>query len=146
MFRRARALLGSAADAQEVVQDVFVSFYENPDQFAGRSALTTFLYGATTHACLNRLRNQKTRQRLLDQHVGEGIGEGSGARSSEELLMLHRALRSMPEELAQVAVYYCVDGLRHEEIARLLACSRRHVGNLLARVSTWAQAQEDEAC
>jgi RNA polymerase sigma factor (sigma-70 family) len=67
VFRRARRLLGNDADAQEIVQEVFVSLFERPEQYAARSALTTFLYSVTTHACLNRIRNRKTRLRILEQ-------------------------------------------------------------------------------
>jgi RNA polymerase sigma-70 factor (ECF subfamily) len=56
--------------------------------------------------------------------------------------MLHRALDVMPSELGQVAMYYLVDGLTHREIAQLLSCSRRHVGNLLARLQAWDEGTE----
>ncbi|HEY8946885.1 MAG TPA: sigma factor, partial [Polyangiaceae bacterium] len=59
VYRRALRLLGGDADTHEVVQDVFLNLFENPSQYAGKSALTTFLYSATTHACLNRLRNRR---------------------------------------------------------------------------------------
>lgn len=142
VYRRALRLLGSSADAHEVVQDVFLSLFENPSQYASASSLTTFLYSATTHACLNRLRNRKNRERLLREHMEPGAGEADGGPTPEQQLMLRRALAEMPEELAHVLVYYCVDGLSHEEIARLLSCSRRHVGNLLERVNAWGRSQE----
>jgi RNA polymerase sigma-70 factor (ECF subfamily) len=56
--------------------------------------------------------------------------------------MIQRALQSMPPELARAAIYYLVDGLTHAEIAELLDCSRRHVGDLLARVQGWEETKE----
>ena len=141
VYRRARQILGSAADAHEVMKDLFVSLFEKPEQFEGASSLTTFLYAATTNACLNRLRNAKNRQRLLDAQ-GPSLEPTSNSLSPEQLLMLQRALLEMPDELARAVVYSCVDGLSQDEIARLLSCSRRHVGNLLQRVNDWAMAQE----
>jgi RNA polymerase sigma factor (sigma-70 family) len=73
VFRRARQLLGHAADAHEVVQELFLSLFEKPAQYQSKSALTTFLYSATTHACLNRIRNQQNRERLRDEHVGSDL-------------------------------------------------------------------------
>ncbi|HEY8944227.1 MAG TPA: RNA polymerase sigma factor [Polyangiaceae bacterium] len=142
VYRRALQLLGSSAEAHEVVQDVFVSLFENPAQYTGKSSLTTFLYSATTHACLNRLRNYRTRERLLRERVAPGVVEVDSGLTPDQKLVLRRALADMPEELAQVLVYYCVDGLSHEEIAGLLSCSRRHVGNLLERVNAWGKTQE----
>jgi len=145
VFRRAQQILGNRADAHEVVQDVFLSLFENPTQFAGLSALTTFLYAMTTHTCLNRLRNQKNRARLLAEHL-DGAEENPAGLTAEQRVILQRALATMPDELAQVAVYRCVDGLSHEEIARILSCSRRHVGNLLERVTEWGKSQETMPC
>jgi RNA polymerase sigma factor (sigma-70 family) len=68
-FRRARRLLANDADAHEVMHDVFLSLFERPEQYEGRSTLSTFLFSAVTHACLNRLRNDKTRRRLLEEHA-----------------------------------------------------------------------------
>ena len=145
VFRRARRLLGSESDAHEIVQEVFLSLLERPEQYGARSALTTFLYASTTHACLNRLRNQRTRARLLTEHTQEGPPETSEW-TQEEVLLLRRALAELPDETARALVYYCVDGMSHEEIARLLGCSRRHVGDLLARANAWGKASEEDAC
>lgn len=141
VYRRARQILGSGADAHEVVQDLFVSLLEKPGQFRAASSLTTFLYAATTHACLTRLRNTKNRRRLLSEHTGS-LSATDASPSAEQLLALQRALLDMPDELAQVVVYYCVDGLSHDEIARVLSCSRRHVGNLLQRATDWTKSRE----
>jgi RNA polymerase sigma factor (sigma-70 family) len=145
VFRRARRLLGSDADAHEVVQDVFLSLVEAPAQFEGKSSLTTFLYAATTHAALNRIRNQKNRLRLLDERYPPHPSEDFRM-TPEELTLLHGLLRRMPEPLPAVAVYHYVDGLTHDDIARVLGCSRRHVGNVLERVTEWVRAEENAPC
>lgn len=146
VFRRARQILGVEADAYEIVQEVFLSLVEKPEQFQGKSSVMTFLYSATTHACLNRIRNATNRERLRRENLPPP-DESSESRqlNAEQLLMLQRAMQSMPDELAQVAMYYLVDGLTHEEIARLLSCSRRHVGNLITRLAEWGQKQEEAA-
>jgi RNA polymerase sigma-70 factor, ECF subfamily len=144
VFRRARRLMASDADAQDIMQDVFLSLFERPEQFAGRSTLTTFLYRATTNACLARIRNSKNRQRLLENHPDAT----ATAREPEliALAQLHDALRKMPELLARVAVYAWFDELSHAEIASLVGCSRRHVANLLERIEVWARQQEELSC
>src|SRR5688572_26052095 len=75
VFRRARQILGNAADAREIVQDVFLSLFEAPHQFRGKSSLSTFLYSATTHACLNRVRNQRNRERLIHERFAHETAE-----------------------------------------------------------------------
>jgi RNA polymerase sigma-70 factor (ECF subfamily) len=146
VFRRAQRLLGVESEAQEVVQDVFLSLYENPQQFAEKSSMTTFLYSVTTHACFTRLRNSRNRQRLLDQHVEASATASAGEPGQERLAILRRALLELPEDVATALVHYCIDGMSHEEIASLLSCSRRHVGNLLARANEFTQAKESRPC
>lgn len=141
--RRARAMLGSDADAWEVVQDVFLSLFERPEQFAARSQLSTFLYSATTHACLNRIRQSKTSSRLLSERAVEAPQpRGEPGLDPEWLALLHDLLRRLPEPLATVAAYYYIDDLSHDEIALLLGCSRSQVGKLLARLTQAASALE----
>ena len=146
-FRRAHRLLGSDADAHEVVQDVFLQLFLQPDQFSGRSSWTTYLYSAVTHACLKRISQQKNRRRLFQSHVVRNTAhEADQALSQERLYLLHEQLTRLPEELARVVIYAHVDDLTHEEIARLLGCSRRQVGKLLERAWQWARREEERPC
>jgi RNA polymerase sigma-70 factor (ECF subfamily) len=145
-LRRARRLLGSDGDAGEVVHDVFLSLFERPEQYAGKSSMTTFLYSAVTHACLNRIRDGKTRLKLVRENALSLGPSSAPSLSAEELAMLHAELATLPEPLAQVAVYRYVDELTHDEIARILGCSRRHIGDLLERIEALAVAKEDVPC
>jgi RNA polymerase sigma-70 factor (ECF subfamily) len=103
------------------------------------------LYSATTHACLNRIRNAKTRLHLLQSQFPRPIQEPA-REPDHAVLQLHQVLARMPDELARVAVYAFVDELSYDEIAELLGCSRRHVANLLQRVDAWARMQEEPSC
>jgi RNA polymerase sigma factor (sigma-70 family) len=145
VYRRAQELLGSETDAREVVQDLFVALLERPAQFAGRSSLTTYLYRAATNACLNRLRDQRNRARLLALHAQATTALAHGPRA-EKLVVLRDLLVQLPHELAQVAVHYHLDEMTYDEIAETMGCSRRHVGNLLQRLARRHDAEEGKAC
>jgi RNA polymerase sigma factor (sigma-70 family) len=137
VFRRARRILDNPAEAHEVMQDVFLSLFERPEQYAGGS-LTSFLYSSTTHACLNRLRNQRARAKLQHRERAELETSEPARPSQDRLVLLQATLRRMPADLAHVAVYHFMDGLTRDEIAKIMGCSRRHIGNQLARVQRWA--------
>lgn len=141
-FRRARSLLGQSADAHEVVHDVFLSLFERPEQHAGHSRMSTFLYSAVTHRCLNRLRDGKTRERLLAQHADVLAPNDHARPGADQLFQLRALIERLPEALAQVAVYRYMDELTHEEIAEIMGCSRRHVGDLLKRLDDLSEARE----
>jgi RNA polymerase sigma-70 factor (ECF subfamily) len=138
VLRRAKQVLGNEQAAGEVVQEVFVSLIRDPGQFRGESSLCTWLYSATTHCCLNMLRDRDTRARLLALRFG-GAGEAdTGAARLEDHVAARALLARLPEKLARVAIYHYFDGLTQHEIAALLGCSRRNVGKMLARVAALA--------
>lgn len=142
-FRRARRMLGVEADALEVVHDVFVSLLQDPAQYAGRSSLATFLYSAVTNACLNRIRNRRTRERL---DASSPPPTAATPLDAEQQLDLHSALRDLPDEVAQVAIYYYMDALTQDEIAQIIGCSRRQVGKILDRLARHPARKELSAC
>ena len=138
VLRRAEQILGDRDEAVDVMQELFASLMDDPAQFDGRSRITTWLYSATTHSCLNRIRNRKTRARILASAVAPQLGAASSPRA-EQIAAVRQLLARMPEELARVAVYYYIDEMTHEEIAGLMGCSRRQVGNLLERAHSIAR-------
>jgi RNA polymerase sigma factor (sigma-70 family) len=124
VLRRAHQILGSIDEAAEVLQEVFADLLARRDQLDA-PAPSTLLYTATTNACLRRLRD-RTRDHAAPP---------AGVAAPDTLAILRSELARLPEEEARAAVYYHGDGMTHAEIAEVLGCSRRHVGNLLARVA-----------
>jgi len=133
VLRRARQILASDDEAGEVLQEIFVGLVARPQQFAQRSSPSTFLYTVTTHACLARLRDRKNRLRLLDEQVKPWASE-LDPRTADAAVLVRAVLAQLPDDEARAAVYYHLDGMTHAEIADVLGCSRRHVGDLLERV------------
>lgn len=130
--RRAALILGDEGDAGEVLQEVFLNLVDHPEQFAARSSLATWLYRATVNRCLNRLRDERTRTRLIDAAEGsDALPLPRQRASAEHLFELRQLLLRLPEELAQVAVFKLADEMSQDEIAETLGCSRRQVRNLL---------------
>jgi len=140
VLRRARALLADEAEAQDVVQEVFMALLARPEQFGGHSTITTWLYSVTTHACLTRLRNHRTRERLLRERpiAASGVSSADG----ESATLLRQLIARLPEHLAVVAIHYYLDEMTHQEIADSIGGSRRRVGDLLRQIEALARPVE----
>src|SRR5882762_10188743 len=132
VFRRARRILGDPHEAEEVVQELFMSLVADPESLARAESPTAWFYATTTNRCINRLRDRNNRLRLLATHTQP---TESQAPSAEDAAVLGDLLAGLSEDLARVAVYYYGDEMTHEEIATLLGCSRRQVGNLVEQRS-----------
>ena len=51
-------------DAQDAVQDAFLSAFRNLDSFAGHSSLATWLHGILVNVCLLKLRSQSRKRSI----------------------------------------------------------------------------------
>src|SRR5438067_2153091 len=59
-------MLASPFDAEDAVQDTFVRAWRNREQFAGRSAMRSWLYRIATNVCLDMLKGKERRARPMD--------------------------------------------------------------------------------
>ncbi len=144
VLRRARTLLGNDVEADEALQDIFAGLLRAPTALRAPGSVVAWLYQATTHFCLNQLRNRRTGLRLLDRHVRPAQASTEAPRG-EALAAVRQLLRRLPEPLAAVLVYHHLDGMTQEEISTVLGCSRRQVGYLLERAHASLQSEERSA-
>ena len=67
LYTVAYRMTGSAADAEDLVQDIFLQVYRRLDTFRGEAALGTWLHRLAVNACLDFVRSkQGRRQRVTD--------------------------------------------------------------------------------
>jgi RNA polymerase sigma-70 factor (ECF subfamily) len=135
---------GVGTDAEELVHEIFVKVLERLDGFRQESSPTTWLYRMTTNHCLNRLRDHGRRVELWRAH-GDALWATPIADADQETVaFLGQFWRSLDDELVEVGIYYFVDGMTHAEIARIVSCSERTVGNRIERLRKAATAARGE--
>ncbi len=152
VYRVARGITRTDADAEEVVQDVFLSLARKIDSFEGRAALGTWIYRLATNAALLKRRGKRAQLEVsLEEHLPtfkeDGHREGDRAylladwsRTPEaELLdgearaILSRAIDELPGPYRAVLVLRDVEELTNEEAARILGESVASVKSRLHR-------------
>jgi RNA polymerase sigma-70 factor (ECF subfamily) len=115
VFSTAYRMLSNRADAEDCTQDVFVKVFKKLASFRGDSAVSTWIYRITVNACLDFRRRRRLRQTVS---LDEGMEVGSTPLSVARLI--ESALPRMAEGYRQVFVLHDIQGLKHEEIGKIL--------------------------
>jgi len=137
LFSVAVRILGDRAEAEEIIQDVFVQIWEKAAIFD--SLLGTAFHWAvsiTRHRAIDRLRSRQRRARLL-QDLGQLTVETSPAAHASESLgtdeadLVRSALAGLPADQRQAIELAFFGGMTHLEIAEAL---HEPLGTIKARI------------
>ncbi len=141
----------SEEDAEEVIQDVFVTVYNKVDKFEGKSAFSSWLYRITVNTAFMKLRKRRQTPAISLEDINPSVKEnwtGSRSDSSDVNYLSSRheirqelqgAIEKLPEEYKTIFILRDVDGLSNQEVGEVLALSvpavksRLHRARLLLR-------------
>jgi RNA polymerase sigma-70 factor (ECF subfamily) len=123
LFGLACRLVGRA-DADDLLQDIFLAAYRRLGSYRGEAALGTWLFRLGTNCCLDHLRSRAGRSAALTDELDDEP-DAAGPRAGPILgvvdrLDLERALADLPAGARTVFVLHDVEGFEHREIAELL--------------------------
>ena len=137
VFRLARRFVYSDAEAEEVVQEVFLAAYKAVGRFRGQSRLRTWLYRITVNRALKRRRWWTRRREVgaeaLDTRSASGTSPDRRAADREALLRVQHLLDGLEPRKRTVLVLHELEGLDTREIAEILQCPRSTVLTRLSR-------------
>jgi RNA polymerase sigma-70 factor (ECF subfamily) len=152
VFRLAFGITRNQADAEEVVQDVFLTIFRKHESFEGRAALGSWIYRITTNTALNKRRGKRAEVEtslddMLPTFRADGHREGdrsflladwsqspeTAALTAETRAALEAALARLPERYRAVLVLRDVEGVSNEEVAAMLGESIASVKSRLHR-------------
>lgn len=146
VYNLARKMMRDPQDAEDVLQETFISVFRHLKDFQGDSSFSTWLYRIATNASLMKLRGRKPPPLSLDEPV-ESDGEGALPReivdwgiTPEEALLsgevraqMDAAVDALPESLRAVFVLRDIEGLAVQETADVLSISVPNVKTRLHR-------------
>lgn len=116
-------LLNDKADAEDVVQDVFISFVESVGEFRLTGSLKGYLATCVTNRSRDYIRRSKRRQAAVvnepEQKTSDVKGPVQLVICSEELRKLSHAMTELPYEQREAIVLRLHGDLRFRQIAKL---------------------------
>lgn len=141
LFRFASKMCRHTHDAEDVLQETFLSALQHLKGFRGRARVTTWLYTVASHACLKKRRGPAV----------ESLGDGNGpaphqepaddwSRRPDEVFRrketgraLADAIAAVPADHRLVLVLRDMEGLSAPEVSRIVGISVSAVKSRLHR-------------
>jgi len=152
-------------DAEEVLQDVFVTVYRKIDGFEGKSSFSSWLYRVTVNSSLMKIRKRKQDKSIAIEDAMPGEEHSMLMATSEHKdtdtptlrrevsIALENAISKLPDEYRPVYILRDIDGLTSKEVGRILGISipavksRLHRSRLMLRkrlIKFYAEFSEGE--
>ena len=142
VFRTAHRITGSAADAEDVLQTVFLRLIKGRGNYDFTDHPEAYLSRAAINASLDLMRS-RTRSRSVGFEEADAGAIESKVRNPEALhadrelqILIRQAVARLGETAGEMFVLRYYEGYDNQEIAKLLGTSQMVVGVVLHRART----------
>jgi RNA polymerase sigma-70 factor (ECF subfamily) len=128
LFNLAWRMCGTRADAEDLLQEIFLLAYRKLPDFRGDAAVGTWLYRLAMNRCLDHLKSRQTRtgaatSTLDEEHMPVERSKRSPNDAGIKKLDLERAIARLPEGARAAFLLHDVEGFQHQELATILGIS-----------------------
>lgn len=138
--RFARSLVGSAQDADDLVQAACEKGLRSADRFQAGTRMDSWMYRIIQNLWLDDRRRARTRGAGVDPDDAFLSDEGKAAQLPEDRMMLAQARAAMltlPEGQREVLSLIAIEGLSYKETAEVLGLP---IGTVMSRLSRAREA------
>ena len=131
----ASGFLADMDACEDIVQNVFFSFWEKSPKIENESAIGPYLYTAVKNGCYNQLRHQKIKNRYAETFDLTAWGERP--KEHEELkcevtLLVYKAINKLPAR-RKLVVELMLKGMRNQEISEHMGIQLQTVKDLKSK-------------
>ena len=127
MYNVAMRLLKNADNADDAIQESFLSAFKNIHQFKGEVTFGAWLKKIVIHKCLNHLKKKELDVISLDESYGYDMEkEEPDNWEFDSLIVLEdvkKSIDKLPDKYKYVVMLYLIEGYDHEEISEVLDIS-----------------------
>lgn len=141
VWRLCYSYLGSAADAEDATQATFMRLVDHPRAFEGEDHERAWLLTVAANVCRDVLKSARhTRvvampeegpELAADSHEGAGVDPAEMVARDDGESEVLRAVRELPERLREVVHLHYYEGMKTDDIARLIGAPPSTVRNRL---------------
>lgn len=136
LLRVAYLYVKNEATAEDIVQDVFIIFYEKQQQYRGDASLKTYLVRMTVNRCRDHLRSWRHKRVVLfEKMTGRHTSETPEQKLVEKIETgdLVEVLFTLSLTYREIIILYYYEEMSTVAIAKLLNCPESTVRTRLQR-------------
>jgi RNA polymerase sigma-70 factor (ECF subfamily) len=135
-------MLGSAADAEDAVQETIVRAWRSLDRFEGRASLRTWLHRIATNVCLDTLSDSERRVRPFEEGPAGSLDHELQARERSHWLEPIPDARVLPSDADPYHLAVLRQSIRLAFVAALQHLPpRQRAAVILTEVLGWSAAE-----
>jgi RNA polymerase sigma-70 factor (ECF subfamily) len=126
LYNLAYRMAGTANDAEDLLQDIFLLAYRKVGSFRGESSLGTWLYRLAMNHCLDVLRSRQSRMGQQTDSLDEEaapVPTAAPALGAVSRIDLERAIGRLPQACRAAFLLHDVEGFGHHEVGAILGIS-----------------------
>lgn len=132
VYRTAWRLLGDAAEAEDISQEVFLKLHSRLDEFQQQPNPSGWLYRVTVNQSLDRIRRRRPQTEPEDL-ISDAISPEASAIRQEQLDRLARLLQRLAPQERAALVLRDLEGLSGRQVAEILQVSEETVRTAIFR-------------
>jgi RNA polymerase sigma-70 factor (ECF subfamily) len=122
-------MLGNRTDAEDMLQDIFLTAHRKLQSYRGDARLSTWLFRLATNLCLDHLRSKAARMShqtssMDDDNAAEYASPSPGpVVGTVQQIDMERAVAKLPQGCRAAFLLHDVEGFEHREVAAMLGIS-----------------------
>lgn len=124
MFNVSFRIVSDDAEAEDIVQESFITAFEKLEMYKGDVAFGAWLKKIVVNKSLDALRKRKVEFEEINERVHDAPDEGEDLVDHEySVELVKEAIEELPEKLRAILSLYLIEGYDHEEICEILNIS-----------------------
>jgi RNA polymerase sigma-70 factor (ECF subfamily) len=137
LVRYAATIVKDPDEAEDIVQQLFVSIWAKKEQLEVNTSLKSYLYRSTHNSSLNKLKQQAVKESYATYftYVSDGVTAGTEAQmeGKETDAAIRQAIEELPEQCRIIFRMSRFEQLKYQQIADQMGLSVKTVENQMGK-------------
>jgi RNA polymerase sigma-70 factor (ECF subfamily) len=124
MFNVCMRITNDYAEAEDVLQEAFISAFKNLHSYKGEASFGSWLKKIVVNASVNAIRKRRSELVPLEDRIADGIADEEYDDNTEwQVEKVRKAIQRLPDGYRVVLSLYLLEGYDHAEIGEILGIS-----------------------